>query len=102
MTLKELKTEFENLDKIKIFEVEVIDKRTGEKDYIVFNIKIIGRSFVAQHVAMNAKQEKSKKIAFCKVLIDTDFSLDNNLQELYSECINVILNSEYFELSENS
>ncbi len=99
-TLKQFKQEFDNITKIKCFEIPVINKRTKESTYIVFDIQIIGRSFVAQHEALSLKQDKSKKIAFVKILIDRFFLLDNNLQELYSECINAIIESEYYELSD--
>jgi hypothetical protein len=91
--------EWESITKMKLFEIEVIDKRTNETDYIIFDIFINGRSFIAQHESLSTKQEKSKKIAFCKVVIDLDFSLDQNLQELYSECQEAIIDSEFFELA---
>jgi hypothetical protein len=46
------------------------------------------------------KELKSKKIAHCKVRIDKDFSLGANLQELYSACIDKIIDSEFFELQD--
>ena len=88
--------EFNAITLIKVFEPQVIDKKTGEIDYIIFDVSIQGTKFVAQHVAMSTKQEKSKKIAFCSVKIDPDFSIDCNLQELYEECDNAICESEFF------
>jgi len=98
-TLRQFIQEWDAVTLCKVFEIPVIDNRTKESTYIVFDIQIIGRSFVAQHEALSLKQDKSKKIAFVKISIDTFFSLDNNLQELYSECINAIIGSEYYELS---
>ena len=98
--MKNLKLEFEQCDKIKIFEVEVIDKRSQETEYIIFDIAIDKNSFVASHESLTVKQEKSKKIAMIKQKIDKDFSLDENLQELYSMCIDAILNSDFFELAD--
>lgn len=85
----------------KVFEIPVIDKRTNKPEYIVFDISISGYSFIAHHESLNTKQENSKKISFVKVVIDTDFSIDSNLEELYSECIQAIIESDFFELTEN-
>jgi len=101
MKLKEFINEWNNIDKIKIFEVPVIDKRTNEPTFIIFDIQIIGRSFLVQFEPLTIKQSKSKKIAHIRQAIDLFFSLDMNLQELYSTCINELLQSEYFELNDN-
>lgn len=98
--LIQFENEWDNVTLLKMFEIPVIDKRTNEQDYIIFDIFINGRSFVAQHIGLTAKQEKSKFIASTKITIDTDFSLDANLQELYSACIDAILYSDFFELTE--
>ena len=100
MKLSEFKQEWQQVTKMKLFEIAVIDKRRNEPDYITFDIEIQGRSFIAQHEALTGQQERSKKIAYVKQVIDPDFSLDENLQELYSGCIQAIIDSEYFELSE--
>ena len=97
--LIEFEKEWDAITLMKLFEEKVIDKRTGEEDYIIFDISIQGRSFVAQHVGLTAKQERSKFIATTKIVIDPDFSLDENLQELYSACIDAILYSDFYELS---
>ena len=98
--LIQFEQEFNNIDKIKIFEIPVIDKRTNEQEYVIFDIDINNSFLVAQHESLTRSQEKSKKIAHCKIKIDPDFSIDENLQELYSECINAICESDFFELSE--
>jgi len=98
--LTQFKEQWDNIDLIRIFEVEVVDKRAKETDWIIFDISIVGFSFIAQHVALTKKQDKSTKIAFVKLVIDPDFSLDENLQELSSLCDMAIINSEYFELPE--
>jgi hypothetical protein len=101
-TLKEFRKEWEEITLMKLFEIPVKNKRTNEADYIIFDISIIGWSFVAQHEALTTKQENNKKIAFVSVSIDKDFSIDEHLQALYSECINAIIDSEFFELTEES
>ena len=93
-----LKSEFSNLSLLKMFEIEVLNKNTNESDYIIFDISIDKNKFVAMHEPLTVAQEKSSKIAFVSIHIDSDFSLDQNLQELYEECTNAILYSEFFEL----
>jgi len=83
---------------IPIFEIEVIDKRTNQTDYIIFDISVNGDKLTAQHIGLSQKEEESNKIDFCEVTIDEDFSADCNLQELYEECINSIIESEFFTL----
>ena len=97
--VKNLVSEFNNSHLLKMFEIEVIDNRTNETEYIIFNISIEKNTLYATHEALTTKQEKSKKIAFVKVVLDNCFSLDENLQSLYDECITAILDSEFFTLS---
>lgn len=100
METNKIKAEFDSLDLIKIFEEEVVSKLTGEIDYIIFDVEIVGNEFRAYHEPLNEAERQSKKIAFCSVEIDPDFSLDKNLQELYAECQQAIIDSEYFETGE--
>lgn len=88
------------MNTLPMFEIEVIDKRTNEIDYIIFDISIRENKFIAQHVALNEAQQQSNKIAYCSINIDIFLSLDENLQELYDECIEAINNSTFYELSE--
>lgn len=94
-----IKEQFDNVTLMKIFEVAVIDKRTNKEDYIIFDIEIEGNNFVATHIGLTEEQEKSSKIAFLLSEIDEDFSLDENLQELYNDCLQAILDSEFYELT---
>ena len=96
--LTDIKKEFEGSNLSPIFETKVQHKDTGEEDFIIFHVSIQGRSFIAQHVALTRKEDKSKKIAFKKLVIDTDFSLDENLQELYSICLDAIMESDFYTL----
>lgn len=98
--LDKITAEWNECNLIKVFEIPVIDKRTNEREYIVFDISIVKTKFVAQHEGLTERECKSKKIAFKSITIDPDFSLDENLQKLYDECINAILQSDFFELSE--
>ena len=47
--MKNLINEFNAIDKIKIFEIAVIDKRTSEREYIIFDIELIKNTLFASH-----------------------------------------------------
>lgn len=96
--LIQFENDFNNIDKLKMFEIEVISKETKQTDYIIFDIAIEGLSFVAQHESLTTKQSGSKKISSISTRIDTDFSIYQNLEELYSACIDAICNSDFFDL----
>ena len=97
-TIKELKSEFDAITKERVFEIEVIDKRSNEPDYILFDIAIEKNTLFAQHISLTAREERSKKIAFKKVVLDDCFSLDENLQELFEVCNEAIINGDFYEL----
>jgi len=97
--MQNLKNQFNQIQNLRIFEVEVINKNTNENDFIIFDIQLIKNSLIAQHESLTIKQSKSKKIAFVKLALNNSFSLDENLQNLYEDCINSILESDYFTLS---
>ncbi len=97
--MKPIAQQFEDLKKIKIFEVSVTDKRTNEKDWIVFSIEIDGNNFKATHIGLTEEQEKSDKVAFTVSEIDEYFTLDENLQVLYDNCIQSIIDSDFYELT---
>jgi len=98
--IKQMQAELANCGKLPLFEIKVYNKRTGYKNYIIFDVSFQGNSLVAQRTALNKKEANSKKIATTKIVVDSDFSLDENLQELYSACITDIIDSEFYELTE--
>lgn len=85
---------------IPIFEIGVIDRRTNSKDYVVFDISVQDNNFVAQRIGLNKAENENDKIATTSIEIDEDFSVDENLQELYSACIQDIMDSDFYELAE--
>jgi len=97
-TIANLKTEFSNITLLRIFEIEVVNKKTNENDFIIFDIELRKNTLFAFHESLNNKQVKSKKIAFQKTVLDSCFSLDEHLQDLHGNCIQAILDSEFFEL----
>ena len=98
-TIKELKEQFNKITLFKLFEISVTDNRTGSEEYIIFNIELLKNSLIATHESLTSKQAKSKKISFIKVVLDKDFSIDSHIENLYDNCINAIINSEYYTLN---
>jgi hypothetical protein len=88
---------FNALDKIKCFEIEVVNLSNNKKDYVVFDIKIEGNEMYATHESLTYKQANSEKVAYISIKIDEDMSLDANLQELYDKCYEAILHSNFFK-----
>lgn len=97
--METIKEQFNKLNKLRLFEIEVIDKRTKEKDYIIFNIEIDKNAFFVYHVALNEEEEKSIKVPHFFRLIEEDETLDKHLQELYEDCISLIIDSEFYKLN---
>lgn len=97
---KTITEQFESMNKLPLFEIQVVDKRTQTDEYIIFNISIQEGKFIAQHIALNQEQEDSNKIAFCSVSASNWLTLDENLEELFCECIEAINNSSFYELRE--
>lgn len=100
--MNKLLKEWEDCEKIKVFEFRVIDKRDNSEGWVIFDVGIVAGNFVAQHEALNQKQQNSEFIASVKMAIDTDFSLDENLVELYNACVEALSNSEFYSMAEES
>lgn len=85
--------------KMPIFEIGVIDKE-GAADYILCRISVRGDQLIAQRDAVSLKEANSMYIAESAIDIDSDcFSLDDHLQDLYSEISNDILFGDLYELA---
>jgi len=96
-----IKKEFQEITKIKIFEIPVIETKTQEKEYITFILSIDGDQLKAQHVGLTNKENQSENISFKYVDLENCFSLDEHLQNLHEICTNAILESDLFNLDEN-
>ena len=94
----ELQKELEESNKIAIFEIEVLNTKTNEKEFLTFNIEIDEEEIFAQHEPTTKEEEESNKIAFISVEINEVFSLDEHLEDLYNEAINKINESDFFNL----
>jgi hypothetical protein len=101
-TAETITKELLNSGLLPLFEIEVIDNRTGDKDHIIFEIflPITGNTIKAQHVALTREQEESNKIAFVSIEIYEDHTTDTHLQELFEECTNAILQSDFYTLAD--
>ena len=95
-----IEEQFNSLTLIKVFEISVNDKRTNENEYILFHIFIDNGEFIAKHESLSEAQSKSDKIAFVSIDIDEVFSLHQNLEVLHEECINAIIESDFFILND--
>lgn len=98
--MNNIRKEWEACRLMKLFEMPIIDKRTQEETYIIFNIELKKDTLVASHVSLSRQQAESEFISAVTLQVDTDFSLDENLQSLHDACIDAIRSSEYFTLRE--
>jgi hypothetical protein len=84
-TTETITTEFNTMNRIPMFEIEVLNTIDNEIEYITYNIAIEGDKLVCQYTSI-------------EIEIDEDFSLDEHLQELYNECIEDICNTDHLIL----
>ena len=101
MDLQEFKQQWDDQIFIPVMEIDAFDCRTGEDCHLLFNLRIEGDEIVATHPALNEEQETSEKVATTKVKIDLEFSLDENLQEVYNECLRQICLGSYYLVAMN-
>lgn len=85
--MKTIAEQFEQIEKMKIFEIEVINKNTCESEYLIFYISIEDDIMwaVGEFVAY--------------IEIDENFSLDNHLDYLYNDVINEIIESDLYDIN---
>lgn len=79
--------QFEQIEKMRIFEIEVTNKNTGESEYLMFYISI-------EEDTMRAVGEF---VAYIE--IDENFSLDNHLGYLYDEVMQRITYSDLYDIN---
>ena len=87
--------------KLTIFEIPVIDTRTKEKEFILCSIDADKYHLFCTHIGINKAEENSEFVSRTSIIFDLDvFSIDENLQELYSEVVEKICNSDIYTLAE--
>ena len=101
-TVDQIVQEFNEITLMRLFEIEVINNLTNEIEYLIFDIDISHdkKELHATHDSLNEEQKNSKYISYVKTEIDPDYSLDQLLELLYEECINAIIESEFYTLGE--
>ena len=90
--------QFNEIQKIKIFEIEVKNLLTGENEFFTFEIKIDEKNLYCYSEPMTEEESKSNKIKIISIELDDNFDIDAHLQDLYSNCIEEIINSDFYEL----
>jgi hypothetical protein len=92
MTKQELITAWENVSLIKIFEMPVMNKETGEKDWIVWDIFNDETGLIATPSDSDLSTET--------VEWDEYFSLDAHLEFIHENCCMAICESDKWKHSE--
>ena len=89
-SVKDLIVEWDEVTKIKIFEVEVMNIDIQESEYIVFNISSSDKGLIAT---------PSEYLSDDDILVEWDdaFTLDSHIQTLRDECSDAIMNSDKWE-----
>lgn len=102
--MKTIIQQFKELNLLPLFEIKVIDKRTNETIYLIFDITTNNKeeepTFIMTYPATTQEEEESKYIPNTILNIDNDVSLNKHLEQLYEDAYNIILYSEWYELSE--
>ena len=96
--MKTLIEQFNEIQKIKIFEIEVKNLLTEENEFLTFEIYIDEKNLYCHSVPMTEEEEKSDKIKIISVELDEPFDIYAHLQDLYSNCIEEIINSDFYDI----
>ena len=96
--MKTLIQQFNDIQKIRFFEIEVKNLITEENEFLTFEIYIDDKNLYCHSEPMTEAEEKSDKIKIILVELDDHFDIDAHLQDLYSNCIEEIINSDFYEL----
>lgn len=94
-----IEQQFDNVQKIKIFEIDVQDMY-GKTKYLIFDIEAKEGKFFAYHEPMDFFEIALDKLPYVSINIDEDFSLDENLEALYYACTDKISDSVFYNLAE--
>lgn len=92
-TINEFRTEWDNVDKIKLFEIAVFNEITQKNDFLVYKVRLKTIDNILYFVSRSIDGVEPVKSE-----IDLYFSLDENLQTFYEECITDILEADDYNL----
>ena len=103
--MKTIVKQFQELNLLPLFEIKVIDNRTNKIEYLIFNINTndINKEepyFIMTYPPTTQEEKESKYIPNTILNIDNDISLDAHLEQLLEDAYNIIIDSEWYELSE--
>ena len=98
--METIEQQFNGCKKIMAFEFMVLNKRTDEIEYLLFNLTISNNEIRANRVALTEGEESGFFITYERVVIEENFSLDEHLQALYQRCIDSICASPFYALAE--
>lgn len=98
-TIAQIKKEFFEMKKIPVFEFDTTHIATEGPEVVSFWISLRGRTLYAESVELTKAEVNKGKARVIRVLIDRDFSLDENLQALHEKCITALLESDLFKLN---
>ena len=87
--VKDLIEEFKACQLIKVFEFEVMDIKTNEKEWITFNI-----DQNCNYLTADPSEDIKREV----VRWDGDFSLDSHLEALHEQCTSSIDESDDWEI----
>ena len=95
-----IEQQFSECKKIMAFELMVLNKRTDEIEYLLFNLTISNNEIRANRVPLTEGEESGFFITYERVVIEENFSLDQHLQALYERCVDAIIASPFYALAE--
>jgi hypothetical protein len=98
--MKSIAEQFKNMNKMPLFEIEVYNKLTNEYEYLMFNIILKDNYFEVTYPVTSKKEWESEYIPHFHVDIDEDFSLDYHLELMYETAIEIIINSDFYNLAD--
>ena len=98
--MKTLIQQFNEIEKIKIFEIQVKNLLTGENEFLTFEIEIDEKNLYCYSAPMTEEEEKSEKIKIISVELDDNFDIDSHLHDLYDNCIEEIINSDFYDITD--
>lgn len=103
--MKTIIQQFREIRCLPLFEIKVIDKRTNEIEYLIFNIDTndINKEepyFIMTYPPTTQEEEESKYIPNTILNIDNEVNLDSHLEQLLEDAYSIIIDSDWYELSE--
>ena len=100
--IQELQNELDDINRMPIFEFEVINTQSGLTDFITCDVSFQGKSIVAQRYGVTLSELNSKFIAADKVVAYKGDTLDSLLEALREAVYYSIFDSSLFDHKECS